>query len=99
MTPEHQPIPGENWFKSTYSGSQGDCVPPATILLLWSTSGAEVDHRSKITANRSRSLPGPHPEPLPPSSGRSMTPVMPGSVWNAEKTRDRSDYHSPTLRT
>jgi len=31
MTPEHQPIPGENWFKSTYSGSQGDCVEVAHV--------------------------------------------------------------------
>ena len=27
----HQPIPGENWFKSTYSGSQGDCVEVAHV--------------------------------------------------------------------
>lgn len=28
----HQSIPTEGWFKSTYSGSQGDCVEVASGL-------------------------------------------------------------------
>src|SRR5699024_11879600 len=46
-------------------------APPAMILLLWSTSAPENDHRSKITANRSRSLPGLTPSrSLRPAAGR-----------------------------
>ena len=41
----HQIIPVENWHKSTYSGSQGDCVEVAetpAFSAIWDTKNREL---------------------------------------------------------